>query len=317
MEIKITNPTPTVETADKKPDESPVSYHVEDPAFSMKMSSAKVSKYQAAVPVEVEVTVEAPPTAPPVREPPQVEAPEPEGLSFVQCVVTAPTPHNQSPAEDDPKLFPVTSCSETEDEGGMVTGGGTGWTDSEQAGQGGWADFPAPEEQPEAAEPAAGGWADFGSAGSEPEKVKEAPKKPESKAEQPAVVTESKEASAPEKAVAAHIMADLVDSEESDSDPEINFDQQRPKGGATIIAESSSDSESEAGAESAVPETEDDRKRADSSSETESEDGPGATDTSRDVTPAPPQKASDMRLPPENLDEGKLKRLETMKESSA
>ena len=107
----------------------------------------------------------------------------------------------------------------------------------------------------------------------------------------------------------------------SDSDSEkINTALQRPAG-ETIVAESSSDSESEVGgggdeSESEVPQTEDDDRKRAESSDTESEDGPDI-DTSRDVTPAPPPKASDIRLPPENLDSGKLKKLETMKESAA
>jgi hypothetical protein len=112
---------------------------------------------------------------------------------------------------------------------------------------------------------------------------------------------------AAEKSVPESILADLADSSDSDSE-QINTALQRPVGN-TLVAESSSDSESEA-----VPETEDDRKRAESS-ETESEDG--AQDTSRDATPAPPPKAADIPLPPENLEPSKLKKLETMKESPA
>ena len=381
LEIKITNPTPTVETAEELPEKKAVAFHVEDKSFSMKMSSDKVDQYQSAVPVAVTVvaTVEPPPRPPSPPAPPAV--PAAESLGPVQCVVTAPTPRSGSPEEDSDqeKLFPITSCSSaTEDDGEVVGAGGTGWTDTEHpsstGGGGGWADaeapsstgagwaaFPQPAEKKE--EAGGGGWADFGGASAadqkeqqseekeakqeeadakreaepgkaatsqgkpEPEPAKEAPVRPEAKAPtvtvtrptQPAATKKKKEEEVPHQ-----ILSDLADSSDqaanSDSDSEeINTALQRPAG-QTLVAESSSDSDSEVGggvdeSESEVPQTEDDRKRADSS-ETESEDGPDI-DTSRDVTPAPPPKASDIRLPPENLDSGKLKKLETMKESAA
>ena len=324
MQIKITNPTPTRETAEEvEMEEPPTSYHVENTSFSMKMSSDKVEQYQSAVPVEVTVTVEPAPA----RPAPPVHAVPVTSLGPVECVVTAPTPRSGTPEEEEeePKLFPVTSCSETEEEGGVVGATGTGWTDSEQAApgggwadsgsagptSGGWADFAAP---PEAKEPQPGGWADFG--GAKPEQPKEEPEKskpqPEkAKEEVKPVVTVTAPATGAKKEVPKQILADLADSD-SDSDPEINTALQRPSGD-TIIPESSSDSESEAVPET-EPETGDDRKRA-SSSETESEDG--AEDTSREPTPAPPPKAADIRLPPDNLEPSKLRRLETMKESPA
>merc|ERR1719225_475822 len=54
-QITITNPTPLVEHEEEAQQEKPVSYHVEDTSFSMKMSSEKIEKYQNAVPVEVNV----------------------------------------------------------------------------------------------------------------------------------------------------------------------------------------------------------------------------------------------------------------------
>ena len=126
------------------------------------------------------------------------------------------------------------------------------------------------------------------------------------------MVTVTAPATGAKKEVPKQILADLADSD-SDSE-EINTALQRPSGD-TIIPESSSDSESEAVPET-EPETGDDRKRA-SSSETESEDDAEPTDTSREPTPAPPPKAADIRLPPENLEPSKLRRLETMKESPA
>ena len=158
------------------------------------------------------------------------------------------------------------------------------------------------------------------------EPSKAAPPKPDTKAPTVTVTRPTKPVIKSKTEEVPHqVLSDLADSSEdqegnSDSDSEkINTALQRPAG-ETIVAESSSDSESEVGggvdeSESEVPQTEDDRKRAESS-ETESEDGPDI-DTSRDVTPAPPPKASDIRLPPENLDSGKLKKLETMKESAA
>ena len=380
LEIKITNPTPTVETAEELPEKKAVAFHVEDKSFSMKMSSDKVDQYQSAVPVAVTVvaTVEPPPRPPSPPAPPAV--PAAESLGPVQCVVTAPTPRSGSPEEDSDqeKLFPITSCSSaTEDDGEVVGAGGTGWTDTEHpsstGGGGGWADaeapsstgagwaaFPQPAEKKEEAE--GGGWADFGGASAadqkeqqseekeakqeeadakreaepgkaatsqgkpEPEPAKEAPVRPEAKAPTVTVTRPTQPAATKKKEeeVPHQILSDLADSSDqaanSDSDSEeINTALQRPAG-QTLVAESSSDSDSEVGggvdeSESEVPQTEDDRKRADSS-ETESEDGPDI-DTSRDVTPAPPPKASDIRLPPENLDSGKLKKLETMKESAA
>ena len=380
LEIKITNPTPTVETAEELPEKKAVAFHVEDKSFSMKMSSDKVDQYQSAVPVAVTVvaTVEPPPRPPSPPAPPAV--PPAESLGPVQCVVTAPTPRSGSPEEDSDqeKLFPITSCSSaTEDDGEVVGAGGTGWTDTEHpsstGGGGGWADaeapsstgagwaaFPQPAEKKEEAE--GGGWADFGGASAEdqkeqqseekeakqeeadakreaepgkaatsqgkpePEPAKEAPVRPEAKAPTVTVTRPTQPAATKKKEeeVPHQILSDLADSSDqaanSDSDSEeINTALQRPAG-QTLVAESSSDSDSEVGggvdeSESEVPQTEDDRKRADSS-ETESEDGPDI-DTSRDVTPAPPPKASDIRLPPENLDSGKLKKLETMKESAA
>ena len=378
LEIKITNPTPTVETAEELPEKKAVAFHVEDKSFSMKMSSDKVEQYQSAVPVAVTVvaTVEPPPRPP---SPPADPAPPAESLGPVQCVVTAPTPRSGSPGEDSDqeKLFPITSCSSaTEDDGEVVGTGGTGWTDNEHpTGTGGswsdaeapsstgagWAAFPEPAEKKE--EAGGGGWADFGGASTndqkendnkseenetkqelasdtkqqaepgkaatsqgkpEPEPAKEAPARPEAKAPTVTVTRPTRAAAMAKEEVPHQILSDLADSSDqaanSDSDSEeINTALQRPAG-KTLVAESSSDSDSEAGggadeSESEVPQTEDDRKRADSS-ETESEDGPDI-DTSRDITPAPPPKASDIRLPPENLDSGKLKKLETMKESAA
>ena len=379
LEIKITNPTPTVETAEELPEKKAVAFHVEDPSFSMKMSSDKVEQYQSAVPVAVTVvaTVEPPPRPPSPPAPVQTAAPAApaESLGPVQCVVTAPTPRSGSPEEDSDqeKLFPITSCSSaTEDDGEVVGAGGTGWTDSEHptsGGGGGWADaegpsstgagwaaFPEPAEKKE--EAGGGGWADFGQASEneknqkeneakpvvadtkqesetgkeitgqgkpEPEPAKKAPVRPEAKAPTVTVTRPTRPAAMKKEEEVPHqILSELADSSDqaADSDSEseeINTALQRPAG-ETLVAESSSDSDSEAGggadeSESEVPQTEDDRKRADSS-ETESEDGPDI-DTSRDVTPAPPPKASDIRLPPENLDSGKLKKLETMKESAA
>ena len=389
LEIKITNPTPTVETAEEQPEKKAVAFHVEDPAFSMKMSSDKVEQYKSTVPVEVTVvaTVEPPPrvASPPATapEPAPATAPAPgpapgasqaESLGPVQCVVTAPTPRSGSPEEDSDqeKLFPVTSCSSaTEDDGEVIGGGGTGWTDSEQGtsrgGEGGWADSdqPAssstgagwaafPEHSEKKDETGGGGWANFGGpsevdktnqqeSDSKPveekkeqagmsdqgkaESSKAAPPRPDTKAPTVTVTRPSKPPIKSKTEEVPHqILSDLADSSEdqagnSDSDSEkINTALQRPAG-ETIVAESSSDSESEVGgggdeSESEVPQTEDDDRKRAESSDTESEDGPDI-DTSRDVTPAPPPKASDIRLPPENLDSGKLKKLETMKESAA
>ena len=369
LEIKITNPTPTVETAEELPEKKAVAFHVEDKSFSLKMSSDKVEQYQSTVPVEVTVvaTVEPPPRPP---SPPTPAAPT-ESLGPVQCVVTAPTPRSGSPEEDSDqeKLFPITSCSSaTEDDGDVVGAGGTGWTDSEHPTNtgGGWADTDAPSSAgtdwaafPDSAEKkeetGEGGWADFGGASvketnqeenakkqdlkeakqeqvgskQQPEtgktKPEQAEAKPVAKAPMVTVTRPSRPSESKKEEVPHQILSDLADSSDqaanSDSDSEeINTALQQPAASETIVAESSSDSDSEAGggvdeSESEVPQTEDDRKRAESS-ETESDDGPDI-DTSRDVTPAPPPKASDIRLPPENLDSGKLKKLETMKESAA
>ena len=165
--IMITNPTPVVEEASAEREEQAVSYHVEDPNFSMTMSKERRIRYkqESSVPA-VEISGEVPSIAISVDEPSmdepsdessqQQEAPIPAApvavkpqpppessnclLTFTEITVTAPTPKVQSP-EEESAGFPVaekissSTVEEKLEEG--VTNGATTATESD----GGWAAF--------------------------------------------------------------------------------------------------------------------------------------------------------------------------------
>ena len=166
--IMITNPTPVIEEATAEREEQPVSYHVEDPNFSMTMTKERRIRYKQenSVPPN-EISGEVPNIAISVDEPsmeetaddpsqqqeapPQAAAqeaakPQPPPassncfLSFTEITVTAPTPKVQSPEEENagfPVAEKISSSTVEEKLEEVVTTGATTATESD----GGWAAF--------------------------------------------------------------------------------------------------------------------------------------------------------------------------------
>lgn len=312
-QITITNPTPLVEHEEEAQHEKPVSYHVEDTSFSMKMSSEKIEKYQNAVPVEVNVVEVDPQEVQRAREKeiqkPQTEPPPPPPMLFnTEITVTAPTPRVLSPTEP---LFPCTS--ESESECAVV-----------QDDTSNWANFGNTSEPPKED---GQGWANFADSSDQEETDARKPSENDTKMEREEQQVEAGTKSLPAKPEAPKMnMPDIVptiavieqpskptlqeeDSGDSDLDGEeiINTNLQTATVG-TVHAPSSSDTESEN-----EPET-DNKNRDSDSSDTESASGP--EDTSTEMPP-PEAKKTDVPLPPENLEPKQLKKLETMKESPA
>jgi len=323
-QITITNPTPLVEHEEDVQDEKPVSYHVEDSSFSMKMSTEKKEKYQNAVPVEVNV-VEVDPQE--VQRKPEIDIQktkvDPLPILFnTEITVTAPTPRVLSPTEP---LFACTSASESESESAVVQDETPSWANFDNAAE------PAKEESQ--------GWATFADSANEEvtdfpqsekietktkveEPVQPVTKAPPVKQEPPKIPNMPPSKPEPPKVNMPDIVptttiiekptqaaANVDDSEDSDLDNEeiINTNLQTATVG-TVHAPSSSDTDSD-------NEPESDHKHRDSdSSDTESASGP--EDTSTEMPPPEPKKA-EVPLPPENLEPKQLKKLETMKESPA
>ena len=118
--ITITNPTPVIEDVSEEREEEPVCYTVEDTNFSMSMSSDKIEKYKSSsnnsAASSVVIAEEEMSSAVIVQIiEPEEAAIEPEVtingndaaegddscLMFTEIVVTAPTPRNQSPDEEE------------------------------------------------------------------------------------------------------------------------------------------------------------------------------------------------------------------------
>ena len=308
-QIMITNPTPLVENEDETRDEKPVSYHVEDCSFSMKMSSEKKEKYQNAVPVEVNVVEVKPQEVKntPVPEIEKADIDPPPMLSCTEIVVTAPTPRVLSPTEP---LFPCTS--ESESESAVVQDDVPNWANFNNATS------EAPKEEGQ-------GWANFAeSADQEVSDAQSDEKENKTKVAQqveppsvmPITKPESPKVNMPdivpktaafERPAPVSNLADSEDSDEDNDEEVINTNLQTATVG-TIQAPSSSDTDSDNEPES------DNKRRGSDSSDTESASGP--EDTSSEMPP-PETKRADIPLPPEDLEPKQLKKLETMKESPA
>ena len=118
--ITITNPTPVIEDVSEEREEEPVCYTVEDTNFSMSMSSDKIEKYKsssnnsAASAVVVAEEEMSSAVIVQIIEPDEAaiesevtingnDAAEGDDscLMFTEIVVTAPTPRNQSPDEEE------------------------------------------------------------------------------------------------------------------------------------------------------------------------------------------------------------------------
>ena len=317
-QIMVTNPTPLVENeSDPRESEPQVSYYVEDSSFSMEMKEEKKEKYQASVPVEVNVVV----------EPVQPET-EPGLPAATEIVVTAPTPRSQSPQEPEP-LFTCTSESESE-------AGGAGGSQVEEGG--GWASFSdSKQEEAKDEEEAGADWASFGGE-TEPavaassngtgegwaadfsEEKTQSNQAPEPKPEpKPEHKPEPKPEPEPVKKTAAALMRKpsndavkkikIVETETSDdydSESEIiNTKLQVMGDGEATTTDAGPDSSD---TDSDDRDDESNRKTGRDSSDTESASEP--EDTSREPSPHIP-------LPPEQLEPTQLKKLETMKESPA
>ena len=103
--IIITNPTPIIEEASSERDPEPVSYHVENPNFSMDISSEKKNMYNnaataaGAIAVEAVATSEEGSTA--KEDSTAADAAPGSSLTFTDITITAPTPSTQSPVEEE------------------------------------------------------------------------------------------------------------------------------------------------------------------------------------------------------------------------
>ena len=295
-QIMVTNPTPLVENEnDPRETEAQVSYYVEDNSFSMNMNEEKKEKYQNSVPVEVNVVVE------PAR------ADTEPGLPATEIVVTAPTPRSQSPQEQEP-LFTCTSESEEEQASPLQEKEADGWASfsenkedqaKPEAGED-WASFGG-ETKPGATSNGDGeGWAaDF--SGDQTQSNQQTQPEPE-----PAKKTAGALMRKPSNDAVKKIrIVETETSDDYDSESEIINTNLQVMGDAeattTDAGPDSSDTDSERDDES-------NRKTGRDSSDTESASEP--EDTSREPSPHIP-------LPPDQLEAGQLKKLETMKESPA
>jgi hypothetical protein len=306
MQIMITNPTPLVEHKEEPQDEKPVSYHVEDSSFSMKMSMERKEKYQNAVPVEVNV-VEVDPQefhntvdqvnpkevqSMPEKETPKPQVSPPAHLFNTEIMVTAPTPRVLSPIE------PYFTCtSESESETAVVQDEVPNWANF------GNATTATTEEESQ-------GWANFGnSADQEVTDAHQSDNRDNNtnsnqQVESPNVMQPTKDedlkVNMPDIVPTTAVIKTPCNVE--DKVEAINTTATV----GTVQAPSSSDTDDE-------PES-DHKRRASNSSDTDSASGP--EDTSTELPP-PQVKMPDIPLPPENLEPKQLKKLETMKESSA
>ena len=304
-QIMVTNPTPLVENEnDPRETETQVSYYVEDNSFSMNMAEEKKEKYQASVPVEVNVVVE------PVK--PEAEP----GLPATEIVVTAPTPRSQSPQEQEP-LFTCTSESESEAEGGAALQGeeGEGWASfsdskpdqakSEVGGGSDWASFGG-ETKPAVAASSNGtgeGWAaDFSE--EKTQSIQEPEPQPEP---EPAKKTAAALVRKPSNDAVKKIkIVETETSDDYDSESEIINTNLQVMGDAEATTTDAGPDSSETDSDDRDDES--NRKTGRDSSDTESASEP--EETSREPSPHIP-------LPPEQLEPTQLKKLETMKESPA
>ena len=300
MQIMITNPTPLVEHKEEPQDEKPVSYHVEDSSFSMKMSMERKEKYQNAVPVEVNV-VEVDPQAfhntvdqvdtKEVQSTPEKETLKSQVLLFnTEIMVTAPTPRVLSPIE------PYFTCtSESESETAVVQDEVPNWANFGNA-------------TTETTEEESQGWANFGNSADQAVTDAQQSDNRDNKTNSNQQV-ESPDVMQPTKVN----MPDIVPTtaiiktpcNADDKVEVINTNLQKVTVGM-VHAPSSSDTDDE-------PES-DHKRRASNSSDTNSASGPEDTSTEMQQ---PKIKIPDIPLPPENLEPKQLKKLETMKESSA
>jgi Variant SH3 domain len=175
--ITITNPTPVIEDVNEEREEAPVCYTVEDTSFSMSMSSDKIEKYKSgsveplvmaesvtssAAVVAVQIIEPEAETEPSAGENNVQNGGDDGHLTFTEIVVTAPTPRNQSPDEEEQIRFDQQQeeqqqqqhqpdLTESESEAGAVADEGkVGWGGEETDGGG---------EGPEQSE--AADWANF------------------------------------------------------------------------------------------------------------------------------------------------------------
>jgi hypothetical protein len=189
--ITITNPTPVVEDASAEREDAPLCYTVEDTTFAMKMSPAKKLKYNASS--EETTTTKTSPPAPaaavvaaaaeavasttitveiiePTEEDEEATTTttandqlldggggEEGGLAFTEIVVTAPTPRNQSPDEENIRF----DVEEAGAEPSPSQGGGGGAESDWEGGGGAVADDQEAGWSEGGADSDAADWANF------------------------------------------------------------------------------------------------------------------------------------------------------------